>query len=99
MTTLVEVGGWPGVIGRLMRGESLGAEAATSLTIRHNRRRKRAMPSTPSSVHSMSWSAGPMKRMKRRTASAPYISASWSGAATLPRDFDIFEPPRRTQPW
>ena len=27
------------------------------------------------------------------------MSASWSGAVTLPFDFDIFVPPWRTQPW
>ncbi len=37
--------------------------------------------------------------MYSRTASAPYMSASSSGAVTFPRDFDIFEPPWRTQPW
>ena len=57
------------------------------------------MPSIPSSVQSMSWSAGPTNRMYSRTASAPYMSASWSGAVTLPFDFDIFVPPWRTQPW
>ena len=32
MTALDELGGWPGVIGRLMRRESLGSEgAATAL--------------------------------------------------------------------
>jgi anthranilate phosphoribosyltransferase len=30
MTALVDLGGWPGVLGRLMRGESLGAEAAAA---------------------------------------------------------------------
>ena len=33
--------------------------SATSFTIRHSRRMKRATPSTSSSVQSMSWSAGP----------------------------------------
>ena len=53
----------------------------------------------PVSVHSMSWSAGPMKRMLSRTASAPYRSTSSSGPATFPFVFDIFEPPICTHPW
>ena len=40
-----------------------GAFSATSLTTRHSRRTNFDIASTPSPVHSMSWSAGPMKRM------------------------------------
>ena len=57
------------------------------------------MPSIPVSVHSMSWSAGPMKRMYVRTASAPYSSTRGSGPSTFPFDLDIFEPPICSQPW
>ena len=37
------------------------------MTTRQSRRTKRAIPSAASSVHSMSWSAGPRKRMQSRT--------------------------------
>src|ERR671925_359118 len=39
-----------------------------------------------------------MNRMYVRTASAPYSATSASGPATLPRDFDIFQPPVEGRP-
>ena len=80
-------------------GPAGGARSATSCTTRHSRRRKRTIPSTPASVHSMSWSAGPMKRMVSRIASAPYSATISSGPSTFPFVFDIFVPPICTQPW
>jgi hypothetical protein len=56
------------------------------------------MASMPSSVHSMSSLAGPMKRIVSRAESAPYRSTKSSGPTTLPFDFDIFVLPSVTQP-
>ena len=55
---------------RLARERRAGATPPSAValelpraTTRHSRGRKRAMPSTPVSCHSLSWSAGPMNRM------------------------------------
>ena len=41
----------------------VGGASAAATTTRQSRRRKRSIPSAPLLSHSMSWSAGPMKRM------------------------------------
>ncbi len=57
------------------------------------------MPSAASSVHSMSSSAGPRKRMQSRTASAPCRSTKTSGPTAAPERFEILLLPSVTQPF
>ena len=61
-------------------------------TRRHTRERNRTLPSSPVSVHSISFSGGATKRTYSRSASTPYFRIMSSGSTTFPFDLDITWP-------